>query len=49
MPDSLLLFRPMNDFIEHKREPRRFPVSGGYGVAANCTLETLASSHTPEA
>jgi hypothetical protein len=42
---SLLLFRLMNDFIEHKREPRRFPVAGDYGMAAKRALETLASIH----
>ena len=35
----------MNNFIEHKRESRRFPVSGGYGMAAKRTLETFASIH----
>jgi hypothetical protein len=35
----------MNDFIEHEREPRRFPISSGYGVTAKRTFETLASSH----
>jgi len=43
--DSSLLFWLMNNFIEHKRESRRFPVSGGYGMAAKRTLETFASIH----
>jgi hypothetical protein len=40
-----LLFWLMNDFIEHERKPRCFPVAGGYGVTAKHTLETLTPSH----